>query len=149
MVSPAEFLGLIVAITFIAAVINLLLRRARRCQFAALAARWGMNYTPRDQFRLTPRAAQKFPVPGAANLHIIDLIYGMQGEHYRYVFTVQYTIGVVGGKRRVSRAACLTDPREKGADRTNLPVTLAPGHLRLLEQYERLAPTNDSNAGNV
>ena len=138
--SPAEFLSLTILLTAMAGALNLLLRRVRLGRLRQLAEKWQMTYSPRDQFRLTPRVARDFPVPGAAKIHVADLIYGIEADNYRYVFTVEYTAGVVGGKRRVLRAGSFTEPRDKGTEAPQSPIMLAPAHLALLEQYQRLTP---------
>lgn len=99
-----------------------------------------MNYTPSDQFRLTPRVARNFPVPGASRVRVVDLIYGIDCDLYRYVFTAEYTAGIVTRKHRVRRAGSFSEPRERGGDAPESAVTLAPAHLPLLEQYHRLTP---------
>jgi hypothetical protein len=136
--SPAALLGLSVLVTAMAGLIDLLLRR-RRCRHLRKVARaWKMNFSPRDQFRLTARVAGSFPVPGAARIRVVNLIYGIESERYRYVFTAEYTAGIVTGKRRVRRAGTFSEPRDREASQP--AIALAPGHLPLIEQYRRLTP---------
>jgi hypothetical protein len=97
-----------------------------------------MNYSPRDQLKLGSRIASQFPVPGAANLRVTDLIYGTERARHRYVFTAEFTVGVVHRKRRIVRAAAFVEAREASEDAGEL--TLAPADLPLAEQYRRLAP---------
>ena len=42
---------------------------------------------------------------GAAHLLVRDVIYGSDGDQYHYVFTIRYTVGIIRGKRSISRAA--------------------------------------------
>jgi hypothetical protein len=86
--------------------------------------------------------AGRFPVPGAADVHVSDLIYGGDKHVYRYVFVAEFTIGVVRTKRRRVRVGAYTEPRERGEAADAGPVILAPDNLPLLEQYRRLAPTD-------
>lgn len=140
--TPFELLGLTIGISAGAALLDALSRRKRRRMLTLLAQRWGMNYHPFDQLRLTPKVAHHFPVPGAANLKVTDVIYGMDKELYRYVFTAEFTTGVVHTKHRRVRVASFVEPRERGRLPADDSVTLAPKGKALLEQYSHLAPPN-------
>jgi hypothetical protein len=141
--SPSSLLIITVAITFAAAIAGQMVRRHQQDRLRKLALQWKMNYSPADQFRLTPRVFANFPVPGAAKIRVVDLIYGMDQDLYRYLFTAEYTLGVVTGKRRVRRAGSFTEPRARGSDFPAPQVVLAPPHLPLLDQYRRLNPRGD------
>jgi len=43
-------------------------------------------------------------------------------------------------KRRVARAGCFTEPKDRDGSRELSAAVLAPAELPLLEQYQRLAP---------
>ena len=139
-ISPAVFLGALMALTGVAALIERISRHRRTRALRSLAAQWRMTYSPHDLLRIAPRIASVFPVPGAADVYVVDLIYGTKGDEYRYVFTAEYTTGVIRGKRRQVRAATFCEPRGRDGDQSPQPVSLAPGDLPLLEQYRRLAP---------
>ena len=100
---------------------------------------WGMHYNAGDQLRLATKVLPRLPVPGAANVRVMDLMYGSDRDRYRYVFSVEYTVGVVGPKRRVIRVASLSEPRERG-NPGMVSLTLAPEDGSLLDQYRSLAP---------
>jgi hypothetical protein len=138
--TPAALFCLSLLVTVLAAVGDILLRRRRCKRLQRLAAEWEMNYSPRDQFRLTPRVARNFPVPGAARIRVVDLIYGIECDLYRYVFTAEYTTGIVSGKRRILRAGSFCEPRDRGGEANQSTITLAPAHLPLIEQYRKLTP---------
>lgn len=138
--SPAALFSLAFLVTAGAAVVDFALRRRRCCHFRKLASEWRMNYSPRDQFRLTPRVARSFPVPGAARIRVVDLIYGIDRDQYRYVFTAEYTAGIVSSRRRVRRAGTFSEPRDRSSQASESPISLAPVHLPLMEQYRRLTP---------
>ena len=76
--SPLSFLIFLVALTLAARLINNMARRKRGRIVRRLAAEWRMNYTPGDSLQVTPRIVRYFPIPGAANLLIRDLIYGIE-----------------------------------------------------------------------
>src|SRR5688500_11160818 len=97
-----------------------------------------MNYSPADQLRVAARVARYFPVPGAADLHVSDVIYGTEKDRHRYVFTAEFTTGLVRARRRLARVAAFSEPR----DRTEPPgpVVLAPEGGSLLDQYRHLKP---------
>ncbi|HEX8915249.1 MAG TPA: hypothetical protein VF796_23050 [Humisphaera sp.] len=115
--------------------------RARRCErVRALATDWRMNYGATDALRLTPRVARRFPIPGAAAMRVSDVVYGIRGDAYRYVFTVQYTLGVSGPKTRHRRVATFEEPRDRRRAAGDGAVRLAPEDLPLIEQYRALGP---------
>jgi hypothetical protein len=138
--SPSLFLLIAVFVTAAAAITNQILRGLHQKRLRKIAAEWEMNYSPTDQFRLKQRIARNFPVPGAARIRIADLIYGIENEEYRFVFTAEYTAGVISGKRRVLRAGSLSELRGRVGDLPVCKVTLAPANLPLLEQYRKLKP---------
>ena len=141
---PRGLLSLAIAITALAAIAQRSVRIRWERRLRALAAEWGLNYSPRDQLRLGARVAAQFPIPGAANLRISDLIYGTEGARRRYVFTAEFTVGVVHRKRRMVRAAAFAESRqlsgEVGDSVDSGELTLAPADLPLLEQYRHFAP---------
>jgi hypothetical protein len=138
--SPGYLLTIVLLITAGAAACEYFLRKMYRKRLQRIADEWRMNYSPIDQFRLTPRVARNFPVAGAANIRVVDLIYGSNCDEYRYVFTAEYTAGIVSGKHRVLRAGTFSEPRDRTGSGAEPSITLAPKHLPLVEQYRRLAP---------
>ena len=113
--------------------------RRRGRALRALAAEWRMHYNAGDQLRLATKVLPRLPVPGAANVRVMDLIYGSDRDRYRYVFSVEYTVGVVGPKRRVVRVASLSEPRERG-HAGPVSLTIAPEDGSMVDQYCSLAP---------
>ena len=144
--SPGVMLGVLAALSAMAALIDGVARRRRRRAIRKIAAGWQMTYSPRDQLRVCEKVIGRLPIPGAADLHVTDVIYGGEGELYRYVFTVEYTLGAVRAKRRHARAATFAEPRGRKAAGEPGPVTLAPEELPLLEQYEKLRPAGATAA---
>jgi hypothetical protein len=131
------------ALTAAAAAVSHLFHRRRSAAVAALASRWQMRYLPDDRFHLAPRIAQSLPTPGAADVLVKDLIYGDEPgpnppANLRYVFTIEYTLGVIRGKRRHVAVGTLTESRAGAIGEGYSPVTLAPSNLPLLKQYEHL-----------
>jgi hypothetical protein len=145
--SPAVLFSLALLVTGLSALGDFMIRRRREARLRSLAAEWDMNYSPRDQFRLTQRIARIFPIPGAARIRIVNLIYGIDSDLYRYIFTAEYTTGIVTGKRRILRAGSFSEPRDRSGETPQTTVTLAPGHLPLIEQYRRLTPPNAKTKG--
>ena len=137
--SPLQLLGVVTAITALAAIGQRMARRRWEQQLRALAQSWHMNYSPRDQWRLTAKVSRGFPVAGAAHIRLADVIYGSDDEAYHYIFAAAYTTGVVLGKRRVIRAGSFSEPRNREPTGEKIAV-LAPAELPLLEQYRRLSP---------
>src|SRR5947209_15588011 len=100
---PLTFLAAMLMATLAAFVRHLLVRRRVARRLSRLAGQWGMHYAADDRFRLTPRVAERFSVPGASDFVVLDLIYAQERERYRYLFTVEYTAGVLRAKRRERR----------------------------------------------
>ncbi len=140
--TPAGLLSISVLITGAAAMCEGVLGRMHRGRLMQLAAEWKMTYSARDPFRLTQRVTRHFPVPGAANIRVADLIYGIDRDMYRYIFTAQYTAGVLTGKHRVMRVASLTESRYRAGEGPAVQIQLAPAKLPLLEQYRSLRPAS-------
>lgn len=138
--TPAGLLSLAILLIAAAALSERVLARLHRARLRRMALGWHMRYSPNDRFRLTPRITRNFPVPGAAKIKVVDLIYGIESDLYRYVFTAEYTAGVVRGKRRVQRACSFSEPRERSGASGEPQITLAPAGLPLLEQYRRFSP---------
>src|SRR5687767_5696229 len=111
--TPATFLLVVSSITLVALGAEAVVARARRRRIRALAARWNMHYTPGDRFRLSPRVAPRLPAVGAAAVTVKDLIYGIEGEQYRYVFSAEYTIGTVRKQRRLRSVCTFAEPRDR------------------------------------
>src|SRR4051794_5508237 len=140
--SPWQVLCLTLAVTLFAYAAELVRRRWHRRALRRLAAEWGMTFSQADTLRLTPKVARHFPIPGAANLRVANVIYGSDPDRYRYVFTAEYTVGVVNAKRRNVRVGAFTEPRDRarGGPDVAEKVVLAPVELSFLEQYRHLAP---------
>ena len=146
MISPVVLLIAVVGVTVVAAVADALIDRARRARLAALASTWGMRFTPDDRFQLTPRIAAHFPTPGAADVVVRDLMYAEDGPSaFRYLFTVEYTVGVLRTKRRRLGVGTVREATRAGgaglgggADEPFSDVTLAPRDLPMTQQYEWL-----------
>ncbi|HWE01909.1 MAG TPA: hypothetical protein VG326_05815 [Tepidisphaeraceae bacterium] len=138
--SPAHLFTIVLLITGAAAASEFFLRKVYRKRLQKVADEWGMSYSPLDQLRLTPRVARNFPVAGAANIRVVDLIYGSDCDEYRYVFTAEYTAGVVSGKHRVLRAGTFSEPRDRTGSGGEPLISLASKNLPLIEQYRTLSP---------
>lgn len=138
--APIEMLSLTVGLSGTAALLDMIGRWRRRRSLCSLASKWGMKYSPLDQLRITPTVAHHFPIVGAANLKVTDVIYGMDNDVYRYVFTAEYTTGALRTKHRRVRAASFAEPRERGRSAIAGAIMLGPEGASLLEQYRKLAP---------
>jgi hypothetical protein len=136
---PLIALGMVLAATGVAVVVDAAQRRARRHALRGLSSRLRMTYSSHDHLRVLPKIACQFPVPGAADLCVRDVIYASQGESHRYVFTVEYTTGAVGRKRRHVCVASFCEARDWLCPEPMGPIVLAPAELALVAQYEALA----------
>jgi hypothetical protein len=138
--NPGLCLAIVAGLTAIAAAVEAIGRHRLRRALSALAGQWRMTYTPRDHLRLTSRIAARLPIPGAADVRVTDLIYGSRGNRFLYIFTAQYTVGVVRGKQRHLRVASYAEPRDRQSTEQPGPIVLAPEGKDLVEQYRSLAP---------
>ena len=113
--------------TALAMVLEYVSRRQRHRALRRLAVEWRMTYSRTDSLRLTPKVAARFPIPGAANLRVSDVIYGIEHDRYRFVFVAEFTTGTVSAKRRQRRVASFSEPRDRQQrSRLAAPVVLAP-----------------------
>ena len=136
--TPLEFLAVMLVLTAVAAAVHAIRRRRHMAALQQLAADAHMHYSPADRFRLAPRIAQRLPVPGAAAVRVLDLLYGVEQQNYRYVFSTEYTTGVLRTKTGVRRVATFAEPREAGAKSDAMELTFAPPELPVIEQYRHL-----------
>jgi hypothetical protein len=100
-----------------------------------------MHFSAADRFRLAPRIAPRLPVPGAAAVRIVDLLYGIERENYRYVFAAEYTTGVLRTKTGIRRVATFCEPRDVSATppaSNAYELEFAPEGLGIIEQYKHL-----------
>ena len=135
--TPHLLLTILVSVTLLALVVGAIANQRRRERIQRLAAEWKLNFAVADTLQLCSRLADKLPVPGAATPRVSNLIYGIDGDLYRYYFTIDYTVGVTESKRRVWRVAAYVEPRDRRRGGTST-LTLANEELPLIEQYRSL-----------
>jgi hypothetical protein len=139
--APGEAFSFTVGATAVALLLEILSSRRRRRILRRLAGEWRMTYSRSDSLVLTPKVAARFPIPGAADLRVTDVIYGTEHDRYRYVFLAEFTTGTVRTRRRQRRVATFTEPRDRQQrPQSAAPVTLAPEGGTILEQFRKLAP---------
>ena len=113
---------------------RLLFNQVHHRKLMVLAREWKMHYAPDDRFELAARVAERLPIPGAADVCVVDLIYGTEQGVRRYVFCAHYTTGVVRRKHRAKCVASLCEaPNREGGEWSGLVI--APPDLSMLEQY--------------
>src|SRR5688500_15904276 len=110
---PAKVFSFTVGSTAVAVLVEFISDRLRRRTLRRLAGEWAMTYSHSDTLRLAPKVARQFPIPGAANLRVSDVIYGIEHDRYRYVFRAQFTTGTVRTRRRLTRVATFAEPRDR------------------------------------
>jgi hypothetical protein len=142
--TPILFLALALLLTAVAVTADYLLRRRVRRQLQQLAAELKMAYSHSDRFALADRVAEHFPIPGAAALRVIDLLYSSDAGSYRYLFSAEYTFGVIRSKRRMLRAVTLREPKGVSDPTIWANMRLAPENLSLIDQYRHLAAANST-----
>ena len=137
--APSFFLAFTLLLTAIAVTVDFLIHRRLRCRLQAMASELKMAYSHSDRFALADRVAEHFPIPGAAALRVIDLLYSSDAGYYRYLFCAEYTRGVIRSKRRMLRAVSLREPKGRTDPTIWANMRLAPENLPLLEQSRHLA----------
>jgi hypothetical protein len=138
--TPVQLLGVVAGVTATAYIVDRL-ARARSChELKRLAADWGMNFGQRDTLLLTPKVAAHFPIPGAAHVEVTNVLYGLVDGEWKYVFTAEYTVGVIEQKHRLRRVAAFSEPRDRAGAGPRNPVLLASRELPVIEQYRQLNP---------
>jgi hypothetical protein len=137
---PLLVLLSMLVMTAVAVAVDSYRRGKTHCELRQLAKERRMHFSPHDQLRLTSRVATHLPIPGAAYVRVIDLMYGSDGGRHRYVFTAEYTAGVVRSKKRIRRAAAFTEPRQRTDMDLFCDIKLGAAELSLIEQYRALLP---------
>jgi hypothetical protein len=140
--SPLILLICVIVLTIAAVAADSYRRGQTHCALRELARQRHMHFSRYDQLRLTTRVAVHLPIPGAAYVRVIDLIYGSEGGRHRYVFTAEYTAGVIRSKKRIRRAATFTEPRDRSDAKEPCHIQLAGADLSLIDQYKALLPEN-------
>jgi hypothetical protein len=137
-VSPLQYLSLILFLTAVAATSQAILVHFRRQRLRRLARAWQMQFVSCDQLRLANRIAEKLPIPGVSNVCVYDLLFDTDGVRHRYLFTVEYGLGVTRGKRRRFRIAGFQEPVSRAGAPVSLdcPLTIAPEELTLANAYQ-------------
>jgi hypothetical protein len=138
--SPIVYLTLLLVILFAAVSADAVVRIVRGRRLRAAARKWNMHFAPADRLRLANRIVRLFPIPGAANISVRDLLFRTQDSKHHYLFTVDYTVGVIRGKVGRSRVAGFTEPVSRGG-RTNLPLpalTIASSNETGVAAYEEV-----------
>jgi hypothetical protein len=131
------FLCAVLCLLTAAVIDELAVRLIRRGKLRSLAHQWQMHFAPGDRLRLALRVASQLPVPGAADVRVRDLIFRTENNQHQYLFTIDYTVGVVRGKVGRSRVAGFQEPVTRGGQVHITPpaLTLAPQNLHLADAY--------------
>jgi hypothetical protein len=113
-------------------------RFRRRRKLRTCARKWNMHFAPGDRLRLARRIAEQFPVIGAANISVRDLLFRTEDSRHQYLFTVDYTVGVIRGKVGRSTVAGFSEPVARGSRFHSVPpiLSLAPANLSGPAAYE-------------
>lgn len=136
--APYQFLVVTLLITAGALAAQFRGRRRQAAELRDLGARHGMHYSRLDRFALAPRVAQHFPVPGAADVRVSDLLYRSDETAHYYVFTVDYTRGVLGTKSRHRAVARMTEAKQPAGRQPPPTLVLGPAGRPTPDQYRDL-----------
>jgi hypothetical protein len=136
--APLLLLIGLVLLTVAATVLDRIGRGREHAIYRKLAADHGMHYSPGDPLRVTPRVAGHLPIPGAAAVRVIDLMYRTDESTHFYVFTAEYTIGTMDARKRVRRVATWSEPKAMPETGTSAPVVVASDAVGVVEQYRQM-----------
>jgi heme exporter protein D len=136
-VTPAQYLFLAVCILVALAIVEARRVRRRRRMLRELAKQWRMHFARGDRLRLAARIADKLPIPGAANVRVRNLLYCTDGNRHKYLFTIEYHVGVVRGKLGRWRVGGFQEPVSRGPCPSEEcgALYLAPQGLSLEKSY--------------
>lgn len=142
---PVHFLWLLIAYTAVASMVQFLSDSGRAREFRELARQWRMQYVPDDRLRVAERISGCLPMPGAAGVCVMDLMYGTEADRRRYLFTVEYGQGTVHAQKRLRLVMAF----EEGVGMGDQPVKLeiSPDTGSVFEQYRVLAKTERPSDG--
>jgi hypothetical protein len=146
MITPLLMMWIAIGVSALAGLISRILRRRRQRHLSSLARDWQMHYSRRDVFHLAARVASHLPVPGAAEVRVCDLIYGTEDGGYRYIFSAQFTAGVVQSKSRKRVVVSVLEPHGRSESTLWTSLQIAPHELPLVEQYRSLKHKPMQNA---
>jgi hypothetical protein len=135
---PLYLLIALMLLTLAMAIVQKFQCGREQCALRKLAVEHRMNYSRRDQLRLTARVAANLPIAGAAYVRVCDLIYASGEGNHQYIFTAEFTTGVTRARRRLRRVAAFSEPRQRSATPHCCTIQLAPNDLSLIEQYRAL-----------
>jgi hypothetical protein len=144
-VTPAIYFYSVLAILLLAILIEAFRVRIRGRALRRLARQWNMHFSKSDRLRLAHRICHLVPTPGAANLRVRDLIFRTERNRHQYLFTIEYTVGIIRGKVGRRRVAGFDEPISRGVlDRPSPPhLIFAPRHLSLAEAYNNVRESLD------
>jgi len=135
--TPLSFLLLLAGISIAALAIQRWRDLLQQRTLDRLAHEWDLHYAPKDRFKLSGSVSQQLPEPGAADVLIKDVIYGNEGDAFRYFLTAEYTVGVVRAKRRRRQVCTFRETRIPGGGEFS-PLVFAPQDRCLADQYRYL-----------
>lgn len=142
--NPVIFLAIALGLTVVATATQWGAHAYRTRGLRRLARQNEMHFCYNDRFRFAPMVAEAFPIAGAADVRVLDMLYGSRDDLHRYVFTVEFTRGVVRTKSRRRRVAAFVEPRRAARHRP-LDLRLADEKLSILDQYGALCESVLSN----
>ncbi|MGD0541806.1 MAG: hypothetical protein ABSB33_09845 [Tepidisphaeraceae bacterium] len=138
--SPEFYLILVLAVLLAVVTHSTLRSLLQRKQLRDLARQWHMHFAAGDRLRIAQRAARHFPVPGAASIQVRNLIFRTEENRHQYLFTVDFTIGIIRGKVGRSSVAGFEEPVTRGGRTNQTPpvLFLAPRNLSLPAAYRHV-----------
>ncbi len=113
-------------------------RKRQTALLESLARQWELRFAAEDRFHLAGHVAAHLSVPGAADVVIRDVMYRQEASSYRYLFTVEYTMGVLRTKHRMVSAGVCTEMQHCPISQAYSQVALGAEGTTLAAQYDAL-----------
>lgn len=135
-VSPTTYLLACLIITAAALGVYIVTDALRRAKLKRLAEQSEMHFSPIDRFKLAAEVARRFPVVGAADPKVSDLLYSRRDDRVWYVFRFEYTVGVTGPKLRRRAVVGFIEPRDRDGGEATKLVIAQPGEV--VGQYKEV-----------
>ena len=109
--------------------------RKRAQLLRSIAGEAKVHYSRLDRFDLACRLGEHFPIAGAEEIAVSDLMYRRGNECYAYVFTLHFRTADHPASQQ--RVAAVIEPVDRSIAAFE-HIALADRHLPLAEQYASL-----------
>ena len=133
--SPTSFFLMLLSASVVAFLVHAVFRHHCQKRFDAMAAELKMHYAEEDRFQLTPRVREQLPPEMSADLVVKDVLYYLDGDRHRYLFTIECITGDPLSETRFQRAATFCETLGRNSEKGWSKLRLAQKQRCLFKQY--------------